>query len=172
MYPWQSGYSARRLRPLPQPTTAEMLRHMQLYFSDQHIARDLGTALDACSEDSQRAVVEAYAKARRAAPGFKPHSYAHNSHRALLDAALTEVNRAGATPKECPQCQAPLEAGDKRRRYCSDQCQSAARRVADRQHKSVPHRVSRKRRTAAEKPQVRGLREAGITHRKVMTPGL
>jgi hypothetical protein len=171
MYPWQSGYVPRRPRPLPQPTTEEMLRHLARYFSDQNIIKDIDTAVDACATAGQGAVVQAYGKARRNAAGFKPLSYGHNSHKAIPEGALEVVRRSGETEgSSCPQCGAPFVASDQRRRYCSTRCQQAARRVKDRVNPRETCRRSRKRETTAEKPQVRGLRSRQNRTPRVGTP--
>lgn len=102
-----------------------VLRHLAGW-SDQLLATDLDCALAALSAPGDVAAVKAYAKARKAAPGWNAKRQG-NTHRAIPADVLEQI-RAGATAqtKMCSWCGAAfLPTG--RQAYCTGACRRTNR---------------------------------------------
>ena len=124
----------------PAPTLDELLNHARRYYSDAAIHRDMDCLLSAAASDEDRRVLKAYARLRRAAPGYAPGNWQANSHGGIpreelerLDirrrATVTTGAGAGAS-KPCAACGSTFAYARSTAQYCSDLCSKRARRAA------------------------------------------
>ncbi|MEU8170700.1 hypothetical protein AB0B97_29795 [Micromonospora sp. NPDC049004] len=116
------------------PTAQELVNHMARYCTDGHVTNDLDAVHQAANDDKTRAIVKAYATARKRARGFKARSYRDNSHKAISPEVMAAVMAAGDhlddEPAEwcCVECGDPVNS--QRARYCGATCRKRAARAA------------------------------------------
>lgn len=131
------------MRPAQLDELQQLIRHMSMYTSDYAIVHGLDCVLGGCIHgrhgvlkgccDEVAAGVEAYAKARRKAAGFRPRldgtRYPPNNHRAVDPALVESISSGSASrPTTCAVCERPFVAIRKSAKYCSDSC----KRLGDR----------------------------------------
>jgi hypothetical protein len=115
----ERGRSHRRRTGLGVPgqgaaSLQALIRHMELYYSDWHIANDLDCVLGACDNVRDQERMREYARLRREAPGFNPKSLTANSH-AKIGTRSPDVKTYGyarkgqvpdlGKPALCPRCE-------------------------------------------------------------------
>lgn len=123
---------------LPEPTLDELLTHARRYYSDAATRRDMDCLLEAAASDEDRRVLKAYARLRRAAPGYAPGSYSANSHGAIPPQELGKLaarKRSTVTAgvgriKPCAECGKAFAYTRADAKYCGPRCRQRARRVA------------------------------------------
>jgi hypothetical protein len=118
------------------PEAVALLRFLRSW-NDRTIADDIGAAYDACGDDDElRRLVRAFARARRAAPGYRARSYTDTSRipadkLAQLQAEARRIDTQRAKRTTCDHCGEPFTAKRSTARYCSATCRGrAARRQA------------------------------------------
>lgn len=119
---------------------ADLLTHLRRHYTDWQIAKDLDCVLVLCGTDEDRAAVEAYAKARRNAPEFRPHLPRHSNAGRVPE----ELSQPATPVRGCEKCGADIARKRRGTRFCSDWCSQEARRRP----------VAAKRPIRASKPQV------------------
>lgn len=122
-----------------EPTLEQLLRHMELYYSDRHINKAMDAIYQSCPNDDARAACRAYARARRSALGFDPSRYRRNSeqlqnnHNAISEEVLRNIRepRGASRPgPTCGQCGAAFDARRKDARFCGPACRKRASRAS------------------------------------------
>lgn len=121
----------------PGPSLDELLTHARRYYSDAAIHRDMDCLLDAAASDEDRRVLRAYARLRRAAPGYAPGSWTANSHGAIARADLervaarkrSTVTKGTGAAKACAACGLTFAYTRADALYCGPRCRQRARRT-------------------------------------------
>lgn len=104
---------------LAEPTLGQVLQHLARFYGDRAIVEDLPEALAVLDSADDRRVVEAYAKARRQAPGFAPGSWTKSNHANITDGWRPAVT---AEVRRCPGCGASLADRHPSALHCGRRC--------------------------------------------------
>jgi hypothetical protein len=110
--------------PLPRSAVPlpALLKHMELFYSDWHIANDLDCVLACCADEFAVEAVKRYARARRKAYGFSPKSLDSNSHRLIAAAKLAKLTGSTASDVHCVVCGRTFSAKRSTARFCTTSC--------------------------------------------------